>query len=506
MSDNTANNKRIAKNSIALYVRMLFYVVISLYTSRMVLSILGVEDFGIYNIVGGVVTLMGFLKASMSSVTGRFLTFNLGKGDFVHLRKTFNAAMQIHIFIAIITFIIGEIIGVWFVNCQLDIPDVRLYAANWVFQFSLLTMVVSLIQVPYTATLQAHERLDVYAIIEIVNVSLRLGIVYFLLATSFDKLIFYSFLLLCVSIVILLVSAFYCIKKFRECNLNREINRSVIRPILSFSIWDLYSNGSIMARQQGTNILLNMFFGVALNAANGIATQASSAVSVFVSNITVALRPQLIKRYASEDYVGLQKLLSMALIICMVLLECILIPLYLNIDSIMSLWLGEVPIYATSFTRFLLIANTFSAINSIFTAIIYANGKIKQLSIFSGSMHLSTVIISYILFLFFPEPTIAYWVWCIITFVVMIVNILIVKNKVPTMSLRSVFNQIRLPILAVAISIAVSCYINSLFSPTISRFGVIFLANILIIGLSIYAFWLLPYFKGNIKRAFKEFS
>lgn len=484
---------------------MLFIVCISLYTSRIVLSTLGIDDFGIYNIVGGVVALMSFLKTSMASATGRFLTYSLGQDDVNNLKRVFSVSIQIHIFIACIIFVIGEVVGLWFVNKQLNIPEVRLFAANWVFQFSLLTAIISLLQVPYTASLQAHEHLNIYAIIEIVHACLKLAIVFLIEKTSFDKLIFYSVLMLCVSVIIISVNIFYCHRNFYECCFAMHRDKSLSQKILSFSILDLFNNGSIVIRQQGINILLNKFFGIALNAANGIATQAGAAVSIFISNLTVALRPQLIKRYASGDMAGLQRLLSMSLIICLILIECAFIPIYLNMDTILTLWLGVVPQYAPSFAKFLLVANALMGINSIFSAIIYAKGSIKNINIISGILHLLVVIFAYIALLFLDNPNIPYLIWSVIAFLVLQINVYYLKRNVPLISYRVVFSLIKLPLLAIVSTALLSCYVNLKFDPSIFRFIFMLIFNASAMVVLIYIFWILPCFKGNIKKIFYEF-
>lgn len=500
------NSKRIAKNSVALYVRMLFSVCISLYTSRVVLEVLGVEDFGTYNVVGGVVALMGFFNTSMAGATSRFLIFDIGKNDISHLKKTFSSVLQIHILIAIAILFIGELVGGWFINSQLEIPAERIVAANWVFQLSLFSAIIGIIQVPYSASIIAHERMDVYAVIEIVHVLLRLVIVYVLLFIHTDKLISYSMLLFCVTFTVFIIYRIYCTYKYEECHLNKRIHKDIIYPILSFSGWDLYGNGCVVARQQGTNILLNQFFGVTLNAASGIATQASSAVSMFVSSLTMAMRPQIIKRYALKDISGMQRLLSFALIICLMLIECILLPLYLNIETIMNLWLRNVPVYAIEFTRYLLIANSISVVNTLFTTVIHATGHIKTLSIWGGTLFLSTLFFSYIVFTFFPDPTLAYLIWVVIMIIVLIVSIWIAQKCIPEMSLLDIFNKIKLPLLAIGITILIMSYMNTLMVSGFWRFAIMTVANLVTLCVVIYVVWVVPIFKGNVKNIIKEFA
>ena len=506
MTDTAANNKRIAKNTLFLYLRMFIMMGISFYTSRVILQQLGVEDFGIYNLVGGVVSLMSFLNSSMAGATSRFLTFDIGRNDFNHLKKTFSSALQIHISIAFIVLLIGECIGVWFINTQLNIPEARISAANVVFQMSLCASIITIIQVPFSATLIAHERMDIYAIIEIVNVSLKLGAIYLLLIINFDKLIIYSILIFCVALLIFFTYRINCILRYKECHLSKSIHTEIIKPMLSFTGWDLYGNGCVVARQQGTNILINQFFGVALNAASGVATQVSSAISLFISNITMSIRPQIIKQYAANNIIGMQKLLSMALVICLILLEIVMIPIYLNIDTIMKIWLHNVPPFATDFTRFMLIANAINIANTLFNTTIHASGKIKKLSIIDGSVFLSTLPIIYIIFSFYPNPVIAYSVWATIMGSALLVSVTIAKSNIPQLSLCSIFNDIKYPFTAIACNICLIWFLNDLLAQGISRIIIIFIINLISSTVLLYLLWILPFFKGNIKSALNSFS
>ncbi|MDY5953612.1 MAG: polysaccharide biosynthesis protein, partial [Sodaliphilus sp.] len=287
MQDTTSNNKRIAKNTIMLYIRMFISMVVGLYTSRVVLATLGVEDYGIYGVVGGVVGMMGFLNASMSGATSRFLTFELGKGDKERLAKTFSSALIVHIAIAIIVFILAETVGLWFLCNKLNIPEGRMEAAHWVYQFSILATMLSITQVPYNATIIAHEKMDVYAYMEILNVTLKLLIVYLLCIGNFDKLILYASLMLAVSILIMMVYRIYAIRQFPEAHFHWIWDKTYLRPILSFSGWDLYGNMACTIRQQGSVFLINIFYGVALNAACNIASTMQGILLQFSSNVVL---------------------------------------------------------------------------------------------------------------------------------------------------------------------------------------------------------------------------
>ena len=303
------NTKRLAKNTIALYFRMLLSMVVSLYTSRIVLNTLGVEDYGIYNVVGGVVAMFGFLNASMSGATARFLSFELGKGNFLRLKKTFSSALIIHIGIALIILIIAETLGLWFLNHKLVIPADRIDAAQWAYQFSILSTLITITQAPYNASIIAHEKMTIYAYVEILNVTLKLLVVYLLVIGNFDKLILYSFFIFTVSTLIALIYRLYCIRHFNECRFHWIWDTSILKPMLSFSGWDLYGNMSVTVKQQGLNMLLNIFWGPLLNSANGVATSVQGAILGFSSNIITAAKPQIIKSYAESNIYRMKTLI-----------------------------------------------------------------------------------------------------------------------------------------------------------------------------------------------------
>ena len=301
MSDTSANNKRIAKNTAFLYLRMFISMSVSLYTSRVILQTLGIEDYGVYNIVGGVVAMFSFINSTMSSATSRFLTFEIGRGNKERLKETFNASLWVHVIIAVIILVLCETIGLWFLQCKMVIPQGREMAANVVFQLSIISTLISITQVPYNATLIAHEKLDIYAYVEMINAFLKLVILYVLVLVNVDKLILYGALVLLVSTCIAMFYRYYCIKHYEECHIKMKIEKEIVKPMLSFSGWDFYGNMSVTARTQGVSMLLNVFFGPVVNAARAIATQVQTALAQFYANFATAIRPQVIKNYAQGN-------------------------------------------------------------------------------------------------------------------------------------------------------------------------------------------------------------
>lgn len=483
MQDTTSNNKRIAKNTIMLYIRMFISMVVGLYTSRVVLATLGVEDYGIYGVVGGVVAMMGFLNASMSGATSRFLTFELGRGDKDRLAKTFSSALIVHIAIAIIVFILAETVGLWFLCNKLNIPEGRMEAAHWVYQFSILATMLSITQVPYNATIIAHEKMDVYAYMEILNVTLKLLIVYLLCIGNFDKLILYASLMLAVSILIMMVYRIYAIRHFPEAHFHWIWDKTYLRPLLSFSGWDLYGNACVIARQQGTNFLINIFYGVVFNAASGIATTVQGTISGLAFNIILAFRPQIIKQYAKGNVEDMSKLVGNAVCFTTILFGCMSIPLILETHYIMKAWLGVIPEKSEIFCQILLIASFLGLLNNIWNTCIHATGKIKEISIFSGTFFLISLPIIYVVFQFKAPVESAYLVFILSIVFVNVSNLLIIKKKIPKLKLNFVFlNYIKVIIVLMA-----SYYITSLFKAQMQETFIRLLVDCFICWIIIFA-------------------
>lgn len=394
---NQINNKRIAKNTILLYIRMMLILLVSLYTSRIVLDKLGVTDYGIYNVVAGVVAMLGFLNGSMANAVQRYLSFELGKENDSNVRKIFNVSILAHLGIAIIVFIIMELIGVWYLNNYMVIPKNRLEAANWVLQCSIITTIFTIIQVPYNALIIAKEQMGIYAYISILEVVLKLIIVYFLSLLDFDKLKLYSILIMLVTLLILSIYKSYCTHKFKEAKFKLVSDKKMLSNLLSFASWNMLGEIAWVFTGQGVNIILNLFFGPTVNAARGLADQINAAVMRFISNFQTAVNPQLIKSYASNQLQEMKLLLFRSIKFSFFLMLLISMPLILKMDFILNIWLKEVPKYAVEFCQLVLICSLTSTISNLFSQIARAYGKIRNYQI----------IVSTILFLNFPLSYIA---------------------------------------------------------------------------------------------------
>ena len=449
LDTNTSNNKRIAKNTLMLYIRMLLSMVVSLYTSRVVLNTLGVEDYGIYGVVGGVVSMFSFLNASMSGATSRFLTYEMGKGDFQKLKDTFSSALIVHISIVLIVLVLAETVGLWFLMNKLVIPEERMYAVHWVYQLSVFSMAVGVTQVPYNASIIAHEKMDVYAYVEILNVILKLLIVYVLVIGTFDKLVLYALLTLGVSVFIAFIYRIYCIKQFEECYFYWNWKPDILKPMLFFSGWDLYGNISVTVRTQGRNFLINMFFGVIFNAASTVATTVSGTVLAFTSTIVQAFRPHIIKLYANEKITEMQVAASNAIKYSLLLMSLMAVPLIIEADYVFKLWLVDVPPYAVIFCQLTLISMVSSIVNTIIGCIIHATGKIKQISLITGTLFWLQVPVIYMTFKLGLDVTYSYIIDILGTICIVCSNLLIAKYNVPKLSIRAFVKSILMSLLVI---------------------------------------------------------
>ena len=371
------NNKRIAKNTAMLYIRMLLIMAVTLYTSRVVLEVLGVEDFGIYNIVGGVVVLFSFINNAMATATQRFLNFELGRNDIKEVGRVFSMSMTAHISIALLVLLLAETIGLWFLLTQMNIPDGRMNAAVWCYQFSILTTCVQIIRVPYNACIIAYERMSFYAYISILEVVLRLLIVFLLLIGGFDKLILYSILMFLITVAVCYAYKIVCNRNFNISRYSFFWDKTLYNKLMSFSGWSLLGHAANSLSQQGINILLNIFYGVAINAAMGIANQVNTAVYSFVSNFQVAFSPQITKSYAANDRKYFQQLIVRTSCFSYYLLFMIALPIILNCDFLLAVWLKDVPLHAVSFSRLIILFSLVEALSGPLWLSAQAIGNIK---------------------------------------------------------------------------------------------------------------------------------
>lgn len=395
MADHSANNKRIAKNTMMLYVRMLFSMLVSLYTSRVILQTLGVEDYGIYNVVGGVVIMFSTISTSMSSAISRFMTFELGRGDKQKLKTVFSTSITIQVIISFIVVVLAEIIGVWFLNNKMVIPAERMVAANWIFQFSLVTFVVGLISVPYNAAIVAHERMKAFAYIGILEVLAKLGIVFSLMVAPFDKLIFYGLLLMLLSLVIRLVYGVYCKRNFEECIYHCIMDKPLLKDMFGFAGWNFIGASSAILRDHGGNIIINLFCGPVVNAARGIAIQVNGMVNSFVGNFMTAVNPQITKSYAAGKYDYMMDLIFKSARFSFYLLLILSLPIMVSAEYILHLWLDIVPEHSSAFLQLTLLFSLSETLATPLATAMLATGRIRNYQIIVGGLQMMNLPISY---------------------------------------------------------------------------------------------------------------
>lgn len=396
------DNRRIAKNTIFLYFRMLLTMGVSLYTARVVLNVLGVSDYGLYNVVGGVVTLFSFINGTLSGGTQRFLTFALGEKDNEKVQRTFSSAIIIHTGIGSIILILTEIVGLYLLYNKMTIDPERLSAAFWIFQFASIGMLIGCLQVPYEATIIAHERMDFYAYMGIFDVTSKLLIVFLLkIIHGVDLLILYGFFYLCVSVTLIIIYRHFCKKWFEECTIKkvnfRRPDRQLFKDMLIFSGWDTIGCMASVASNQGINVLLNIFFNTVVNAARAISQQVYGAINRFVSSFQTAVNPQITKLYASgsiDEMFTLAKRSSKYSGFLVILLG---LPIYIEIDYILNLWLGRVPEYTSFFTRVTILQGLIYSVYRPLVTIVHSTGRMKWPNLIAGSVLLLIVPISYIL-------------------------------------------------------------------------------------------------------------
>lgn len=404
------NNRRIAKNTLYMYFRMAITLIVSLYTSRVVLNVLGVNDYGINNVVAGFVSMMGYFNSLLSAGTSRFLTIGLGKGDTEKLKKIFSACLTIHIIIAVFTIILGETIGIWFLNNKLVIDSHRLFAANIVFQLSLFSLALSIMQAPYGASIISHEKMSIYAYMSIFDVSMKLLVVFLLLYTGGDKLILYSSFYFVVDVINILFYRVYCIRNFKECSLKLGFNKQLYKDIFNYVGWNSLSALAFMMNGQGVNVLLNMFFGTTVNAARAIAATVCGHLSKFVGNFQVAVNPQVVKYYAQDNVEQMNHLTMNNSKYSLFLVFLFSTPVLIETDCILQIWLGQVPKYTVEFIRFSIFILMVQSIDFPIGGAIHAYGKMKLPNVTSSIVYMSALPISYVFMKLGANPVISYFI------------------------------------------------------------------------------------------------
>lgn len=483
---NTLDSKRIAKNTLLLYVRMFLTMIVSLYTSRVVLNTLGVEDYGVYNVTGGVVAMFSFFNTAMSSATQRYITFALGKGDKQRLNVIFNTAVVIHLGISLCVLILGETIGLWFVMSKLVIPAERSVAAMWVYQCSILTSLVSIMSVPYNADIVANEKMSAFAYISILEVILKLLIVFVLVIIPADKLISYAILVVCVQLIIRYIYVSYCSRHFEEAKIKKVFDKSLFKEMASFAGWSFFGNFACILYGQGVNMLLNIFFGPVVNAARGVAIQVQTAVHQFAGSFQMAINPQITKSYASGSLLQMHSLMCRSSRFSFYLLFFLIFPILLETDFILTLWLKNVPDNAVIFTQIMLCIMLLNPFSSPLTIANQATGMIRFYQIVVGCTLMTIFPISYLV-LWWGAP--AYAVFCvhfIIEGIALILRMIMLK-KLISLSLIEYVKNVYLPIVnTVIVAVILPILVRIQFNEGWGRFLTVGFTCVVSIGFSAF--------------------
>jgi len=483
----TENNKRLVRNTLFLYVRMLFILGVNLFTLRVVLSVLGIEDYGIYNVVAGVVTLFSFLNDALIGSTSRFITFELGTGNFEKLEKIFRGALTVHFILALIILLLAQTVGLWILEENLVIPENRMGVARIVYQLSIITAMVTIMRVPYNAAIIAHERMEIHAYLGILEASLQLAVAYLLMISDFDKLVMYAALVTVVRMLMFFLCGYYSSKYFIECKSRFCYEKNIVAPMLFFSGWDLYGNMSVMARTQGVNILQNMFFGPLINAAGGIASQVQGAVAGFADSFLTAVRPQIVKYYAQENINEMQNLIINSSKYSFSLLLFISLPLILENKFVLNLWLKEVPGYAVYFCQLVLMHNMISIIFRPVLFSIHATGEIKKMSFINGTIIFMTLPISYYFLKIGFTPLVPYVVNIILMVIYSLHMPFLLKTLIPQFSVLQFFKKSLIVSIVIAmISIPIPIFLHLNLNEGWGRFVLVGISSTLCICFSTF--------------------
>lgn len=438
------NNKRIAKNTLFLYFRMLLIMVVTLYMSRIVLDILGAEDYGIYNVVGGVVLIFSFLNSMLTSASQRFFSYEIGRGNKVELQNIFRLNISIFLILLLAVVFVVETVGVYFINTQLTIPDERMAAAHYVFQFSILSFCATFITIPFNALIVSYERMNAFAYISILEVSLKLLLVLALKSILFDKLIAYAGLMFIVQFLIMVIYIYYCKKQF-GISYRKYWNSSRAKELFSFTSWHVLGTSAMAIRSQGINILLNMFFNPTVNAARAIAYQINSAILSFSNNFFIAVKPQIYKNYANGDISSMLTLVFSSSRLSFFMLLFLGLPIFFEVNFVLSLWLKEVPEYTALFVRLVIINALLDSFNVPMTAATLATGRIKYYQIIVSFFLFLNLPISYVFLKLGCQPEITMVVSIVISFVLIFIRIFLLRRLI-YFEYRNYFKEVLIPI------------------------------------------------------------
>lgn len=474
------DNKRVLLNTIFLYVRMIFILLLSLYTTREVLHVLGVVDYGVYNVVAGFVSMFSFLNTSMINATQRYYNYEKGLGNKIGLRAVYNASLRTQLVLGIFTLLLLELVGVWYVNEVMVLPEERLEAANWVFQTSVISLLFVILQIPYSSAVVSHEKMNFYAFVGIVDAVLRVGIVIILPHLSLDSLKAYGILMLCVSLFNFCVYFLYAKVNFNEIRFDRQVDYKLLKQIASFSGWNVFDSFAFMMQGQGLNVLMNAFYGPVVNAARGITYQIQGAVYNFSSNIGMAFKPQLVESYAKENYSRTKGLFYTMSKMCFFMQYVLSIPIMLELDYILKIWIGtDVPEYTHIFTILILIHTIVNSFNMPMTQVVHATGNIKRYLFFRSLLTLSVIPVSLLSIKIWGSPIVVFVTMIVITLLMQPVSLYLL-HRVFEFNYREYFKTVIFPSVLFAVLMPIPLVLcNKIFEIGIIRLSsILFLAVI----------------------------
>ena len=482
---NTVNNKRIAKNTLMLYIRTLFVMVISLYTSRVVLQVLGVEDYGVYQVVGGLVAMFSVISSSLSSAISRFITFEIGRGDMERLKRIFSTSIIIQLCLCVIVALAVEIGGLWFMHTEMQIPAGRLDAAEWVLHCSVLTFCINLLSIPYNACIIAHEHMKAFAYVSVVEAMLKLVILFLIIHSPIDRLVAYALLLTLAAALIRLAYTVYCHKHFEETKTKLIFDKSIFKEMSGFSGWSFFNNTSFILNNQGVSMLMNVFFGVTVNAARGIAIQVESAVLQFVNNFTTALNPQITKSYANGDLDNMYKLVCRGAKFSFFSMLILSLPIILEANQILSLWLTKVPEHTVIFVQLSMIMGMCDCIGTTGYTACMATGKLKRYSLTLTPLIVLEFPLSWLLFYYGASVESSYYLYILIKLLVLFVRMYLMQSMIGLnclMYIKGVFLPITLTTL---FSIIFPMLIITFMDENILRFFILLVVSTISVIVSV---------------------
>lgn len=503
--DVTDNNKRIAKNTVVLYVRMFFLMILTLYTSRVVLDALGIEDYGIYTVVGGFVLMFGVISNSLTAAITRFETFELGTGNKEKLTRIFSTSINVQILMGVLVAIIIETAGVWFLNSKMEIPSDRLIAAQWVLHLSLLSFFINLISIPYNAAIIAHEKMDTYAIVSIMDAVLKLLICYPLYLNISDRLILFAVLMTTEALVIRVIYGIYCKRHFDECRYKFFIDKTLLRDLFSFSGWNFIGASSSVLRDQGVNILLNLFGGATVNAARGVANQVNVAVVAFSNNVITAINPQITKNFASRNYDYVFQLVIKGARLSFFLMLFITLPLLLETNTVLALWLTKIPDYTLMFVRLVLIFVLVENISNTMITLMLATGNIRKYQIIVGGIQLLNFPLSYFVLRMGCEPYITMVIAIFLSTTCFCLRLVLLKDMVGFPVLKYLKEVVFVVLMVSFFSSIIPVAVHLILPPSYLRFSICVISCIICVAISVYTLGLTKGERQFVESKVKSF-